>query len=173
MTTSPRTTKRPAPCRDDSRQVIWCTGKDSNLRTSEEGQIYSLLALTTHPPVQNCRAVRPYLLIRHSSQTCTLREDRSDGLLQTTKPSKVRTEMRAKMPSHANTTLGKFPYGVPLENLLRRRAAQISCASGTISWSWRRDLNPRPSDYKSDALPAELRQQFLDRSLPSRAQDTP
>ena len=29
-------------------------------------------------------------------------------------------------------------------------------ASG--NWSWRRDLNPRPSDYKSDALPAELRQ---------------
>ena len=27
-------------------------------------------------------------------------------------------------------------------------------------WSWRRDLNPRPSDYKSDALPAELRQLF-------------
>jgi hypothetical protein len=24
--------------------------------------------------------------------------------------------------------------------------------------SWRRDLNPRPSDYKSDALPTELRQ---------------
>src|SRR5205823_14044288 len=38
----------------------WCTGKDSNLRTSEEGQIYSLLALTTHPPVQNCRTVRPF-----------------------------------------------------------------------------------------------------------------
>src|SRR3984957_20453674 len=28
----------------------------------------------------------------------------------------------------------------------------------TKLWSWRRDLNPRPSDYKSDALPAELRQ---------------
>jgi hypothetical protein len=27
-----------------------------------------------------------------------------------------------------------------------------------IVWSWRRDLNPRPSDYKSDALPTELRQ---------------
>ena len=25
-------------------------------------------------------------------------------------------------------------------------------------WSWRRELNPRPSDYKSDALPTELRQ---------------
>jgi hypothetical protein len=25
-------------------------------------------------------------------------------------------------------------------------------------WSWRRDLNPRPPDYKSGALPTELRQ---------------
>ena len=33
-----------------------------------------------------------------------------------------------------------------------------ACASRRLSWSWRRDLNPRPSDYKSDALPAELRQ---------------
>src|SRR5215472_8471190 len=31
-----------------------------------------------------------------------------------------------------------------------------------ILWSWRRDSNPRPSDYKSDALPTELRQQFRD-----------
>jgi hypothetical protein len=30
----------------------------------------------------------------------------------------------------------------------------------SFKWSWRRDLNPRPSDYKSDALPAELRQPF-------------
>jgi hypothetical protein len=35
-------------------------------------------------------------------------------------------------------------------------------------WSWRRDLNPRPSDYKSDALPTELRQQIINlRALPS------
>src|SRR6185369_927659 len=25
-------------------------------------------------------------------------------------------------------------------------------------WSWRRELNPRPADYKSAALPTELRQ---------------
>ena len=42
---------------------------------------------------------------------------------------------------------------VPLENLLCRRAQML------FFWSWRRDSNPRPSDYKSDALPAELRQQ--------------
>ena len=29
---------------------------------------------------------------------------------------------------------------------------------GSLKLSWRRDLNPRPSDYKSDALPTELRQ---------------
>src|SRR5690242_15020933 len=28
-----------------------------------------------------------------------------------------------------------------------------------ISWSWRWDSNPRPPDYKSGALPVELRQQ--------------
>src|SRR6187399_1079078 len=27
-----------------------------------------------------------------------------------------------------------------------------------VEWSWRRDLNPRPADYKSAALPTELRQ---------------
>src|SRR5436190_19466010 len=27
-------------------------------------------------------------------------------------------------------------------------------------WSRRRDLNPRPSDYKSDALPTELRRRI-------------
>jgi hypothetical protein len=33
-------------------------------------------------------------------------------------------------------------------------------------WSWRQDLNPRPADYKSAALPTELRQHtifFLER----------
>jgi hypothetical protein len=29
-----------------------------------------------------------------------------------------------------------------------------------VLWSWRRESNPRPSDYKSDALPTELRQQY-------------
>jgi hypothetical protein len=33
-------------------------------------------------------------------------------------------------------------------------------------WSWRRDLNPRPPDYKSGALPTELRQHGKD--APSR-----
>ena len=41
----------------------------------------------------------------------------------------------------------------------RSTLAAFVSRSGFL-WSWRRDLNPRPSDYKSDALPAELRQLF-------------
>jgi hypothetical protein len=44
---------------------------------------------------------------------------------------------------------------------LRRVSARKTTARRFIFWSWRRDLNPRPSDYKSDALPAELRQHRL------------
>lgn len=42
------------------------------------------------------------------------------------------------------------------------------------SKSWRRDLNPRPADYKSAALPAELRQHresYLHKSLPLYAKN--
>ena len=35
-----------------SNASIWCTGEDSNLRSSEERQIYSLLPLTTRSPVR-------------------------------------------------------------------------------------------------------------------------
>ena len=44
--------------------------------------------------------------------------------------------------------------------LLSRCTSLLRCSWPT-NWSWRRDLNPRPSDYKSDALPAELRQQTI------------
>src|SRR5258707_14180601 len=70
----------PAPLAPAPASSLWCTGKDSNLRTSEEGQIYSLLALTTHPPVQNCGTVRPWL--PHPAFIAEIHAafgDRSDG----------------------------------------------------------------------------------------------
>src|SRR5579871_3842380 len=39
-----------------------------------------------------------------------------------------------------------------------RRASTLTPSHLRCEWSWRRELNPRPSDYKSDALPTELRQ---------------
>jgi hypothetical protein len=62
---------------------------------------------------------------------------------------------------------GKYLGGMlPVEKILgaqcllqlRKRASFSRSGNPVNNWSWRRDLNPRPSDYKSDALPAELRQ---------------
>ncbi len=35
-----------------------------------------------------------------------------------------------------------------------------------MEWSWREESNPRPADYKSAALPAELRQQHTRQAAP-------
>ena len=55
------------------------------------------------------------------------------------------------------------------EDRSQEALAEVPCksiASGnqailfSLIWSRRRDLNPRPSDYKSDALPTELRRRL-------------
>jgi hypothetical protein len=51
----------------------------------------------------------------------------------------------------AATYRSPLPAGNPLPQIRFRTFAY---------WSWRRDLNPRPPDYKSGALPTELRQHF-------------
>src|SRR5580700_7692398 len=61
----------------------------------------------------------------------------------------------------------RFEWSAFWKNLLRRHRVRrtagnplllvVSCL--IVCWSWRRDLNPRPPDYKSGALPTELRQQ--------------
>ena len=80
------------------------------------------------------------------------------------------------LPREDHYTPDNVPNGVRWKNLLRRHlpstAARRNLASGisfldcSHYWSWRRDLNPRPSDYKSDALPAELRQPDHHNTLP-------
>ncbi len=50
----------------------------------------------------------------------------------------------------------------------RKSAAQHRYDPKKISW--RRDLNPRPSDYKSDALPTELRQRSSNRKKITKGQ---
>ena len=73
---------------------------------------------------------------------------------------------------------GKFPNGVCLEKPAaplpsppnRRKIVSsfvVTLSCSVVLWSWRRDLNPRPPDYKSGALPTELRQQ-LGKDAPSR-----
>lgn len=51
---------------------------------------------------------------------------------------------------------------IPLATREPLRVLNISAAHrATSSWSWREESNPRPADYKSAALPTELRQQLF------------
>jgi hypothetical protein len=102
----------------------------------KERQIYSLLVLATHPPVPK----------NHLG-----REPRVPNFcFNNLHPSRAKTQ---KGLVSRDTSPFIFPVGIrsalaPLQNSW---------------WSWRRELNPRPSDYKSDALPAELRQRRSNR----------
>jgi hypothetical protein len=79
---------------------------------------------------------------------------------------------RAQRQSRRSLHAGKVPNGVRWKNLLRHYKPSPppdgEFVPSFILWSWRRDSNPRPSDYKSDALPTELRQQFRGSFAPSR-----
>ncbi len=57
-------------------------------------------------------------------------------------------------PKHDATDLQSAPFG-------HSGTRPYSVPRQEKRWSWWTDLNPRPADYKSAALPAELHQQFL------------
>jgi hypothetical protein len=103
----------------------------------KERQIYSLLVLATHPPVRE-----------KLSDTCCMcqvvanRDVSGSAESENTK----RTRVKRHQPFYVSMT-GIAPLTPPQK-----------------WWSWRRELNPRPSDYKSDALPAELRQRCSNRT---------
>ena len=120
----------------------WCTGKDSNLRTSEEGQIYSLLALTTHPPVQNCGTVRPFAVrFGHSSRYSRSLRRWFRRILQKYGFANVKNRN-----ARANAIARKHhTWKIPLWSAVGKsvkppRPRRISCPNQC--WSWRRDLNP-------------------------------
>jgi hypothetical protein len=114
------------------------TGGRGRIRTfvaRKERQIYSLLVLTTHPPVP--RELKGRIIPAEKnfySQIFISQAKTQKGLV----------------------SKDTSPFGFPA----RICSASLPCQSW---WSWRRELNPRPSDYKSDALPAELRQRRSNR----------
>jgi hypothetical protein len=70
--------------------------------------------------------------------------------------TRKKTHLRFQNTGNQKKTGKTFWRRIPLE--------QVHFSAVADNWSWRRDLNPRPSDYKSDALPAELRQQTFPRA---------
>ena len=152
----------------------WWTGEDSNLRRPH-GPADLQSAAFDHSATCPVRL----LLKRAGSPRAKSKEESLAASQQRTPVAfaeacvnhsgKIRDTSRAQCPRW-------FECRMNFKNLLpdlvvsaRRRTVQRqSCARSHSafaqarlpqpSWSWRRDSNPRPSDYKSDALPAELRQ---------------
>jgi hypothetical protein len=109
-------------------------GGRGRIRTSvarKERQIYSLLVLATHPPVLEKSSFTP------STSPANICQKTQRAADENTKRTRVKRHQ---------------PVDFVSEDSLRLIPPQAN------RWSWRRELNPRPSDYKSDALPAELRQ---------------
>ena len=168
-------TKFPAPrmrghrsMRNESHQS-WCTGKDSNLRTSQGGTDLQSVGFNHSPTCANFRAFRPQTVTLETSHDFALcaEDDATAGNDPIEKQSARENPLARKHHTWKNSL-----WSAVGKNLLRRRAAQNALYSGIDlhikpikCWSWRRDLNPRPSDYKSDALPTELRQQSETKAL--------
>ena len=115
----------------------WWTGKDSNLR-SPQGAADLQSAGFSHSPTRPRNFADTNCVCQFAcwSSVCSDgRENRKQARVQRHQP---------------------FQFIMPGFDPPRSPAK--------IWWSWRRELNPRPSDYKSDALPAELRQRCSNRT---------
>ena len=88
----------------------------------------------------------------------------------TTAPTSAHTNLPEEPPAIGACTSVGLPQrtnpAFPLTSAEPQNLFAARCPSLVSKWSWRRDLNPRPSDYKSDALPAELRQPDHYETLP-------
>ena len=109
----------------------WWTGEDSNLR-SPQGAADLQSAGFSHSPT------RPRKFVLHANASPA-------NICQKTQRAANENTKRTRVKRHQ-------PVNFVSEDSLRLIPPQAD------RWSWRRELNPRPSDYKSDALPAELRQ---------------
>jgi hypothetical protein len=153
-------------------ESIWCTGKDSNLRTSLGGTDLQSVGFNHSPTCAKnpgrCGRCAPSSRPPCKNAGTAQRKNPQTNPFYFRKTGKPRLAQKIPRRSlHA----GKFPNGVclekpaaPLPSPPNRRNIRLPVI---VLWSWRRDLNPRPPDYKSGALPTELRQQF-GKDAPSR-----
>ena len=135
----------------------WCTGEDSNLRSSKERQVYSLLPLTARPPVHFVNPMPSLHRSRCSKHPNECRLLSANPLHRRGLPPFAQTNLRTSSIVERKRPLEVISEELH-ETLLSDCARRRNNGFKLNIWSWRRDLNPRPSDYKSDALPAELRQ---------------
>src|SRR6266852_5027560 len=117
--------------------IRWWTGEDSNLR-SPQGAADLQSAGFSHSPT---RPVKTFWDANYESRTCSSTTCGHPA-------QKHKKDSCQETPARSFFLSGFAPPSLP---------CKISW------WSWRRELNPRPSDFKSYALPAELRQRRSNR----------
>jgi hypothetical protein len=125
----------------------WWTGKDSNLR-SPQGAADLQSAGFSHSPTRPGKT--------SPDTRCVSRKSSETQMISASLYSpRMLKEERAKT-QNGLVSKDTSPFMIAFRDSL----CSLPCFR---RWSWRRGLNPRPSDYKSDALPAELRQRRSNR----------
>jgi hypothetical protein len=139
-------------------------GEDSNLRRLSQ-QVYSLPRLTASVPLH----FFSWLTVAERQRDTPLSQ-RSGHLL--TSPGSFAVERNVGLSDRHFFRFARSPitglappprtdlYFPSILFRVRYRCQTIAVRS----WSWRWDLNPQPADYKSAALPIELRQPLSDRT---------
>ena len=128
----------------------WWTGEDSNLR-SPQGAADLQSAGFSHSPTRPAKSIE--------TQPADWKK------FQTRRSSPAQpTELNCYSRSSYNGDRARARRHQP-QRFCREESVRIPPQNtGPSELSWRRDLNPRPSDYKSDALPTELRQPCSNRA---------
>jgi hypothetical protein len=115
----------------NAKRITSITGAQGRIRTfvpRKEGQIYSLLALTTHPPVQTSGPSRP------QTANTPSHAQNEGGACSQTEPN--RKTARRENSSHAKTLTWKNSlWSAVGKILLRHRAAQNTLRSETNLYS--------------------------------------
>src|SRR6266571_5501976 len=75
--------------------------------------------------------------------------------------SRPTTDLQSVPFGHSGIPPGKISLGFAKVHLLPCIWSFLPCRSIHCLWSWRWDSNPQPADYKSAALPIELRQRKI------------
>jgi hypothetical protein len=137
----------------------WCTGKDSNLRTSLGGTDLQSVGFNHSPTCAKTLGRCGCLAHRPTPQT--KRNPPSDSKPRTTflRTGKPRIAHQTREDHYTPENVRRVSVGKTCYAAIKPAACRNSSLRCHY-WSWRRDLNPRPPDYKSGALPTELRQQF-------------
>jgi hypothetical protein len=123
----------------------WWTGEDSNPRSSQGAAGLQPAAIDRSATCPHHPQFRRAAKIHHSC--CRSYAGPLSWVIRVDDRHEGRPSPRTCVHQKPECTRSRIPNSLLAAPLV-----------GSIIWSWRRDSNPRPSDYKSDALPAELRQ---------------